>query len=123
MKASELRIGNWVDGNASGEYFKITAKQILDFYDDPLDDYYQPVPLTEEWFVKFGAEFPDFFPNRISGYLFGFFIQYINGVWEIEIGKDADPDSNHWVKLPYVHTAQNLIFALTGEELTLKDND
>ena len=55
MKATELRIGNWFYGDCTnGENHKITALEILDLYDDPLDDYYQPIPLTEEWLLKFG---------------------------------------------------------------------
>lgn len=122
MKASELRIGNWIDGNASGEYFKITAKQILDFYDDPLDDYYQPVPLTEEWLVKFGIN--NVSVTRIKCYqtILGYYnITIEDNIFKFWIS-DCD-DCRFALDIKYVHQLQNLYFALTGEELTLKDND
>ena len=57
MRAEELRIGNWFkEDTLEPKYAQITAEQILDLYDDPLDDFYQPIPITEDWLLKFGFE-------------------------------------------------------------------
>lgn len=57
MKANELRIGNWVMGNAP---FQVNAGNILTHYNQfKLNgkDRFEPIPLTEEWLLNFGFEF------------------------------------------------------------------
>jgi hypothetical protein len=118
MKASELRIGNWFNEDmTTGSYSQITAEQILDLYDDPLDDFYQPIPLTEEWLLKFGLEFV-----TDTWYLKGF------AIWETECGDEkGNTEIGYFYELrevgmmdrhiKYVHELQNVYFALTREEL------
>ena len=114
MEAKDLRIGNWFEGdNGDKIYYRITAKQILDFYDDPLDDYYKPIPLTEDWLLDFGFIIQ----------MFGIPPRFYNG--KLKITKDyrgfwVQPCYN-FVLIKYVHQLQNLYFELTGEELTLKN--
>lgn len=104
MKASELRIGNWFkEGILEQTYAQITAEQILDFYDYPLDDFYKPIPLTEEWLIKFGFE-----KAYETCYQYKDFI--LND-------KFIMMDIDITVQLKYVNQLQNLYFALTGEEL------
>ena len=100
MKASELRIGNWF---IEQTYAQITAQQILDFYDYPLDDFYKPIPLTEEWLIKFGFE-----KAYETCYQYKDFI--LND-------KFIMMDIDITIQLKHVHQLQNLYFALTGEEL------
>ncbi len=79
----------------------------------------QPIPLTEEWLLKFGFnKEPDksftkrdiaiFLDKRFSSNLF---MQENQGdfTW-----------FSYECKIEYVHQVQNLYFALTGEELILK---
>jgi len=49
MKASELRIGNWV--NYDGR--NCTIQEPTDLVDA---DEFEPIPLTEEWLLNFGFE-------------------------------------------------------------------
>lgn len=104
MKESELRIGNYVHFKSEDNDFSIELK--FEFESGWNMDYIKPIPLTEEWLVKFGF--------------------LINGSCcennKIVLYKIINPTEFHLagVKLQYVHQLQNLYFALTGEELTLK---
>jgi hypothetical protein len=78
----------------------------------------QPIPLTEEWLVKFG------FQNDDDDWLID--IDDRNCI-HINLKKKRtlleSYDGLLTVKnIEYVHFLQNLYFALTGEELTLKEN-
>jgi hypothetical protein len=131
MKANELRIGNFfypdVDGDA---YAKITAKDILELYSDPIDDYYKALPLTEEWLIKFG-----FFYNKEDNY---YFIQNPDGgihsikylekdeFLKEESGwayftEDSDASCHRLCMLNYIHELQNLYFAINKTELEVKN--
>lgn len=119
MKATELRIGNWVqiaenilDDQKPGHEFQW---QLMNFYSLEKgycnEDCFEPIPLTEEWLLKFGIQ-----------------KDYTNKMWldlEIEAGKYCFGYCNYQeefmriCKCEYVHQLQNLYFALTGEELIL----
>jgi hypothetical protein len=112
IKANELRIGNLVK-NGLGEFIIIknninernTGGYILKTL--------EPVPLTEEWLIKFG-----FINDEEIGYSW-----YIE--WEgcVILAYDLDDkgirvsDTWEFGKREYVHQLQNLYFALTGCEL------
>jgi hypothetical protein len=121
MKASELRIGNWFkEDTLEPKYAQITAEQILDLYDDPLDDFYQPIPITEDWLLKLGFEKKKSDIPTFSK-VFGLFIE---DDYEHCLIINLDADENFYtvfngVKLilKHVNQLQNLYFALTGEEL------
>jgi hypothetical protein len=75
----------------------------------------QPIPLTEEWLMKFG------FYKDING-------MFLAGVFELSWMED-DFIKNQYtlriakgicLKIKYVHQLQNLYFALTGKELETK---
>jgi len=117
MKANELRISNKLQKD-NGEVFTVLR---LDNTNDVLVEEQRVltlgynlfgIPLTEEWLLKFGAIVYDFDhqPNqyRISERLF-----------VTRDGHFYDYGAN--VKLLYIHQLQNLYFALTGEELTIKE--
>ena len=119
MEANELRLGNLIllDG-------VIIEVSIIDLrvLDNPMmtkaTDKFKPIPLTEEWLIKFG-----FRPNK-HGYIFdtfrvknwvtGFFYGYI------PVFLDGEEEDIEDVQIKYVHQLQNLYFALTGEELKIK---
>jgi hypothetical protein len=66
----------------------------------------EPIPLTEEWLVKFGFK-PLVKDWQIKGLI-------------IHARKRGFVVNNRIPILKTVHQLQNLYFALTGEELTLK---
>jgi hypothetical protein len=116
MKANELRIGNYYYGDVlfPSEYNVITANDLVELDSDPLDDYYQPLPLTEEWLIKFGFE--SFHKRDFKKK--GLFITTYFATPQTLV--DDDFGNKRVLELKYVHQLQNLYFALTNEELTMK---
>lgn len=114
MEAKELMIGNYVQ-TSKGEIFPVAC-----VVDNGNNNEVEPIPLTEEWLIKFG------FDSRLR-------IDVSNGVWKHCVGYDSDnqcwdyyqdeldADCYKVASVKYVHQLQNLHFALTGEELTIKD--
>ena len=106
MKPNELRIGNWV------ETFEGVI-QIQNGWEIDEGNECQPIPLTEEWLEKFGFEYSD-----LNG---------DSGLWKIPpfqiYGKCNQFIYEYALDVNYVHQLQNLYFALTGEELTIKTID
>ena len=134
MKASELRIGNIINGiyynqddngedeemetictvaalDATGdaEYpmFVYDEKQIENFSD------FKPIPLTEEWLLKFGFE------KTIWDNFNSFRLSIGNNDYTIVLYSDGNCEVGDIItcKIEYVNQLQNLYFALTGEEL------
>lgn len=125
MEAKDLRIGNWFLADTEENNFKqINANEILDFNDDPLDDYYKPIPLTEEWLLKFGfiQILKDNNGNEYCNLLYSISHKGDLGTIDLDLWKFSGwrvVNSNY--KMQYVHQLQNLYFALTQSELTLKN--
>ena len=117
MTENELRIGNWVNHPNDGN-MEVHGASFLKVFGENVSDMYQPIPLTEEWLVKFGFE-EDF--EGISS-------TWHNEVKSIRIEIIHDSNGFHtivgafstWVNIQYVHQLQNLYFALTNTELELK---
>jgi hypothetical protein len=136
MKASELRLGNLIlfRGNltcldSNYELFK----SLVDISRD--DKRYKPIPLTEEWLLKFGffkypniwdtfrEEIYDEFQLKITAHtVILFSIPHINKSFircsYDKIYRFKENKSDY--KIEYVHQLQNLYFALIGEELQIK---
>jgi hypothetical protein len=132
MKANELRIGNLVltDRNNSIKTivevrsFIVSVEYIrtdTNCKHQSMVDYERliPIPITEAWLLKFGFEkdnsennktylSPTVNGNRIKIYFNRF------GVAKFTM------NMFHQIEIEYVHQLQNLYFALTGEELTIK---
>ena len=108
MDARELRIGNYVytHNNVVVNLTYERFRAMMQIRDEDLE----PTPLTEEWLVKFGfarSDYNDFF-------LDSFRVELENeNVWYL-----GDPIPS--VDINKVHQLQNIYFALTGEELTIK---
>lgn len=135
MKANEVRIGNLIydpieiGGNVT------TIKRIEtdeDEYSGYLD-HCNPIPLTEDWLVKFGFEYKECsryghkFIMPIADW--GFIVEnsFKKETWFFGHEYYDSGDDNLDFKsltfcynLKYVHQLQNIYFALTGEELTIK---
>jgi len=118
MKASELRLGNLIFSKETQENETMTtiSDEYITFnsitFDYPVIEEIKPVPLTEEWLLKFGfKQKGSFYRIKDSRFV------------EVIIHDKGIDVCNHSICLPHinhVHQLQNLYFALTNEELTIK---
>jgi hypothetical protein len=122
MKAEELRIGNYY--NKNGEIEQITPNDIIEVWESERI-WCKPIPLTEEWLLKFGFEKrskeKEFFIEHF--YILGYTV--VNrSQWKKDMSLEGfginQCDNYIPVDLKHVHQLQNLYFALTNEELTIK---
>ena len=122
MEAKELRIGNWIRHkyhillvetiDANDEIYACNIKRNVHVYKDIED--FEPIPLTEEWLIKFGFRVMDSW------------LLYYKGSFEIEPLREGflfSQYENDLLNIKYVHQLQNLYFTLTGEELSLHNTD
>ena len=119
MKANELRIGNYVMETIYDFEPKQIVFQSVNFTQP--DDYYSPIPLTEEWLVKFGFN-KNIHTSYSDGTEHGFKIisYHLLGISYNEYQKVWYFNGKQILDIQYVHQLQNLYFALTEEELTFK---
>ena len=113
MIASELRIGNFV--KRIGIVVTCDFMSAANCYSFP--KLYQPIPLTEEWLLKFGFK-------KVKGWGTYEFYSLHTGYLEFQFDKDGlgisiENQNLMLSHIKYVHQLQNLYFALTGEELTI----
>ena len=132
MKANELRIGNYIEFDSSvrtlvieDEQGFIEVRSIGESGVNEWSDYGasgcvsnpKPVPLTEDWLIKFGFKKKKQ-PGRLYDYYYylnGFYYSFIDFHNIVYKNKSLEG-----VELKHVHQLQNLYFALTGEELKIK---
>ena len=117
MKANELRIGNLFVDKKTKTIINIIGltEQYITFSGHFKNDWQaKPIPLTEEWLLKFGFDkhFEDFEKKIV-----GFYLTYNFNDGISLNGKYMDEPI--YIDGEYVHQLQNLYFALTGEELTI----
>ncbi len=117
MKATELRIGNWVNNGEQLDYV-IGTSSMMDLMNEAQVNEgltgLKPIPLTEEWLVRFGFEIKKGAWGTSAEIRIGRvrYVLYQNGnVWSI------NPTDGYRVDFKYIHTVQNHYFALTGQEL------
>ena len=138
MRASELRIGNYLSYISSfekdGELYIKEHSPVVWISEDSIslkgmnngdyglvEEVMKPIPLTEEWLLRFGFEkdgWHGWYNIGLNKPLFGSKSLSYNikrHIFEI------DPDAE--IQITHVHSLQNLFFALTGEELKLKENE
>lgn len=120
MTKNELRIGVWVN-DLNGTPFRIEdAEDIADF--EQWENAY-PIPITEEWLLKFGFQLGHklyWIDERENAVLQLSQVNSKNSWWDVVI-KDKFTDYGFWLRyVNYVHQLQNLYFALTGTELEIK---
>ena len=132
MKANELRIGNLVNPKTICSILSIygVGNYVCDIefchngnehdgaFAQIAVDQLAPIPITEDWLIKFGFEYV---ANEDDG---GSMIMKTYEKGEIQFTYEGEgfvyyekPWSD--VQLNYVHELQNLYFALTDEELTI----
>lgn len=149
MKASELRIGNWVyddeaivskvigimpfehsircdeeEGCLIGVDLYLNDGEIRKGFECD-SNFIKPIPVTEEWLLKFDILKSDHiikFPRRENGMpkLFG---RWITKTGLIDLKELETPflriDATH-TDIYYVHQLQNYYHSVTGEELEIK---
>lgn len=128
ITAKELRLGSFISpANGEKDSYSIVvglqANGNVNFISS-ISEYTgstkkpNPIPLTEEWLLKFGfVDLPFSDPDNVDYGLGMFYIQFHKEVDDF-ICLNTSPD---FIQVKYVHELQNLYFALTGEELTIKD--
>jgi len=128
LTVKDLRIGNLVKEYYSGDIIKVDINILTLIYkttqpDSDFQNVYQPIPLTEEWLIKFGF--------KMKNMNIGTF----NDCWhEYELFKypktknitlSLQPFNKKDVavlaRIFYVHQLQNLYFALTQKELEINN--
>jgi hypothetical protein len=116
IEARELKIGNWV----SFEDHLIKQQRIV-FLSEKADlSMVEPIPLTEDWLLRFGFDYvrgEEYHNKRIN-----------EGAFHLKRVGDA---FNHWyfyhkdkmitTNIRFVHQLQNIFFAMKSEELELKE--
>ena len=125
MKSSELRIGNCIDAEIFNglERLHVSNGFVTGLLNDSIyiNDikfeyrHLKPIPLTEEWLLKFGFE------QDHSNQSWHHRVFVLNSFEIQELSMEVDKYSYEITTIKYVHQLQNLYFALTGEELTIKD--
>ncbi len=125
IQVNELRIGNYVmTGNIKSIVLEIFASGIT--HDSKNGNivaghcgwsHINPIPLTEEWLLKFG------FTKEDNGWHKKDICNDFSALyWERLAGLDLSVNkrSMHLANIKYVHQLQNLYFSLTGEELKIQ---
>ena len=120
MKANELRIGNWMQWDSCvPSQFELA--DFVDWYNDhnshEFGDHLYPIPLTEEWLLKFGFEKHPIEDRYTSLGFCGLELVTKTGI-DYFVVKSIRGDVISFIK--YVHQIQNLYFALSGEELAIR---
>ena len=124
IQANELRTTNLVYTCKGG--IETRVGQIF----AGMQNEFEPIPLTEEWLLKFGFDFEEWHDTdgfHYKGYKLISPTKY-NPCFQIYTGEDeATEEERRFYFDDYplkhittVHSLQNLYFALTGEELTIK---
>ena len=126
MKTQDLRIGNYVNHICNDElvtdviadvgyHLLSSPKSITSRKDSDVIKELKPIPLTEEWLLKFGFVNDGYSEWMKDRYTLD--CEYTDkGVYNFVIDNRTYLD----IDIKHVHQLQNLYFALTGEELTIK---
>ena len=138
MEAKELRIGNllhfpFTNENieilginaheySNGIFNTISFKKDTNLYFEQIEEL-KPIPLTEEWLLNFGFETCGYDllfwqHKKIKGLELGGINWADKGYKEYQFLNYQIGDNIF--SIDYVHQLQNLYFALTKEELTIK---
>lgn len=142
MDPKELRIGNIVYSKKhDGELYQTSIDSIdekgVNFYvpdsfgfttDEFIYGEVSPIPITDEWLIKFGFKKDLSKSGSSIGYILCInnfeLIHELYGTIRAFIlqgdGGDASPGELDLPHILYVHQLQNLYFALTGKELETK---
>lgn len=129
----EIRIGNYVSYNNQTCYVFVIAEDVCQIRGEKISfisgsiikyKHIAPIELNEDWLLKFGFEkkqIREELKNKLGDYAFS-----LSGVSFFTLIQDSDgfmlsKFETYIITVKYVHQLQNLFFALTGEELTIKE--
>lgn len=131
VNPKQLRLGNYIQ-DRGGKVLRIDfMEHVQDGYDTKVGqlmqlegqevhpmteytDYANPIHLTEEWLLRLGFRCTSTIKKTFGNGVI--WVQLIDNVFCF---KQCDSLTR---KLSYVHSIQNLYFALTGEELEIKSD-
>ena len=117
LSPNELRIGNWVS-RLDDTTFQIDKLDIFELDDYPHYLRPKPIPLTEEWLIKFGFD-------KAGINVFRWYKKSGRNYHTFHLNQKSSIGTFYYsrsrIQINYVHQFQNLYFALTGEELTIKE--
>jgi hypothetical protein len=134
IKANELRIGNLVLGRFGGDVFPrevIGIDNSTVYFTEGFENRFRdkqdledvkPIPLTEEWLVRFGFEKEEADAKGIAVW-----DEFYHGTFLISNHGTGIEDyhfiayEGEVVDVRFVHELQNLFFAIKREELTIKE--
>lgn len=123
MKASELRIGNFVHlkGYPAVE-FPLSERRALMVLTKGYG--VEPIPLTEDWLVRFGFEKKTElnYERDLVRKLVYKSERAVNDkikIFDFKTGEFSAWNSGYLNTIKHVHQLQNLYFALTGNELLI----
>ena len=117
MTANELRIGNLIRWKSTGNIERVltidVSKGRAEYINNVNISDCEPIPLTEEWLLKFGFKDHEYYWKK----------KKVKAVWAqrvISTGVRSGISIEKYDHIRYIHQLQNLYFALTGKELTLE---
>ena|ERR1700760_107773 len=131
MNERELRIGNFIryEGKGTFSVRMVSYNDIEGVWSDDgavssendVPEKFAGIPIDEAWLKRLG-----FVDGKIHRFQFDMRVQPFRtetqgvfpGEWEVTL-LDSIPHSLH-KRIHFIHQLQNLFFALTGEELTIK---
>jgi len=99
--------GQTISGYLLENKYKDTFGQYVEFI--------QPIPITEQWLLDFGAKKKEHMPYYYFDYIL---IKIVEGTYEVSVKFFGGYNSTDFC-IHYVHHLQNLSFALSGKELNL----
>lgn len=126
MRPEELRIGNWVFEDYSGEMIvssvhRMDCNDTYDYYLQkaeglPIGCYsdIKPILITEEWLERLGFE------NKNGYWVEDDHLVMLAYFDDEDLYLTTSNDDKISSSLLFVHQLQNLYYSLTGEELKLK---
>jgi hypothetical protein len=132
MKASELRIGNLVYKYYPSGIEIEAVNEINSYFVNGIGiSAIEPIPLTEEWLLKFGFEHQNKYDLESNLYSKKLNSKYCFTIYSKTETLDFKTKFIGWkvlnigfdLKIEHVHSLQNLYHALTGEELTIKNQE
>lgn len=119
VNARELRIGNLVYAPGLKSNRVIDCLDIRDCFEGRIIKPFEGIPLTPEWLERAGFEYADGFVDDYTKQPITLYNNPFKEGWTVE-NLFKQQITEDMLVIKYVHQLQNLCFALTGEELTIK---